>query len=127
MADRMKKRWPPINLSLTLGLIHLTAACGTETVSPSKDPAKAEMIAACIEYPSYKRRGPERAARYCSCVYDNTMRGLTEEEQLVARFYLLGQIGINTRERDEYKKMDISVIGTAANAIGEALKRCPGP
>lgn len=103
------------------------AGCGSEPAPKFDNPLRAEILEACLVYPAYKNAGDSRAKRYCGCVYGKTMKGLTEAEQLVASFYLLEQVGVDTKQRPEFKSIDLSAMGTASTAIGKAVGSCPGP
>ena len=113
--------------SKTTGIILtlLISACTANTAD--QDLHRQELVDACINSPSYKNRKPETASRHCACVYDKTMKGLTDAERLVARFYLSGQVGLNVKDREEFKSMDVGAMGKAAQRIGVAVQACPKP
>ena len=118
---------PSKHMALLIGAIGL-AACGAVNNAPKQqDPYRAEMMAVCTQNQIERRAKPNRAEKYCACLYDETMKDLSEAERHVARFYLLGQSGIDTKNRNEFKTMDVTAIGTASAAIGAAVKACPRP
>ncbi len=100
----------------------ILSACAAEQTAPA-DPHRQEMINACPEKREYKSRDPERVKRYCGCVYDNAMKGLSEAEQSAAKFYLLGQT-TDIQNRPEFKTMDLDAMGPASEAIGKAVEVC---
>ncbi|MEO1552459.1 MAG: hypothetical protein AAFR82_00890 [Pseudomonadota bacterium] len=63
---------------------------------------------------------------YCACLFDTAMRNLSEDERLVAAFYLLGQSGVDTQNRLEFKQIDPMAMGAGSAAVGRAVSRCGG-
>ena len=110
-----------------LWAIMTLSACSNPHANAPDDPNRREIVTACSEQKIYRSKPTEKTQRYCGCIYDKTMKNLTADEQLVARFYLGGQIGLNFKDRPEFKSMDISAMGTASEAIGKAVAKCPRP
>ena len=88
-------------------------------------------MTACPSQKTYQSRPKDKVLKYCACVYDQTLKGLTEDEAMTARFYLLGQSGIDVKNRREFVDRDITVVadtmGIASRALGEAVKACGRP
>ncbi len=112
---------PPILITV------LISSCQAQTDPPVLDPHRAEMITACKDQPSYRTRDQDRVLKHCGCIYDKTMQDLTDAERHVARFYLLGQSGVDVESRPEFKTMDLDSMMPASRAIGEAVKLCRRP
>ena len=112
---------------MIIGMAVGLSACSASKNNSANDPFRQEFVTACPNQPTYQRHTPKQMNRYCGCIYDKTMKGLSEAEQKVARFYLFGQSGIDMKSRAEYRDMDLSAMGTASAAIGHAVKSCPKP
>jgi len=113
------------HLCLSLSMIGL-AACGTAT---AEQPFQAEFQAACENQsqsapPGFTLTGEYTREKYCKCIFNTAMRGLTDDEKKVAAFYLLGQSGVKVDHRPEFKTMDPMAIGNGAAAVGRAAERC---
>lgn len=110
---------------LKLGSVVLAsalAACNPAAVSD--DPTRAAFIAGCDGLRETRSMKPERRAAYCSCGYDQTMAGLTDEEKQFAQFYLLQQAGGYKGPTNFIEKGNMQAMMKASNAIGAARRRC---
>ena len=110
---------------LTMTIISgcLTACSSGDRVN---DPMRAEFLEHCQTRPEYKAR--KRAGtldKYCLCVFDKTMKDLTEEERIVAGFYLYGESSDDYLNRYpiEVNKAG-NIMATASQAIDKAVKSC---
>lgn len=88
-------------------------------------PFEAEFLAACPSAPNNflplaVRSGRLPAEPYCACVFEETMRDLSEDEKLIAAMYLLKGVGIDLRNRSEFKIIEGSAIGEAGKALDRA-------
>ena len=110
-----------------LGVMTACSPSSERPNAPSNDPYRAEAMTACPMQRSYVNRDPDRVRKYCACVYDQTMKSLTEPEKMTARFYLLNQMGVDTRTREAFKTLDLTTAGTSSAAIGRAVKKCGRP
>lgn len=106
------------------------AACspGADTRLDAHDtPMRAEFLKHCKarpEYTSLKRAGTLET--YCACVFDKTMNSLPEDAWVVAGFYLYGETSEGYMDRHPFDVQDAAEhMGTAAQAIGNAVKSCP--
>lgn len=106
------------------------AGCGGNDAK-SNDPFRAEFLTACAAQTIYRSKPVNRITQYCACVYDKTLKGLTPEEAMTARFYLLGQSGIDTAARTEFASRDLDAVAPtmapASAAIGKAVRACGRP
>lgn len=108
----------------------LISACSAASNS-SNDPYRVEYLAACESRPNMKSKDVDKVKKYCRCIYDKTMKGLSDEEIMTARFYLMGQSGIDVEAREDFTSRDITIVANtmmpASNAIGDAVKACGRP
>lgn len=93
------------------------------------EPFEEEFLVACTAEPNNTPSGFYGSDKitpdtYCACIFDTTMRGLSEDEKLVAAFYLLGQSGIDTRNRPEFRQIDPMAMMAGSEAVGRAVNRC---
>ena len=112
------------------GIVWITAVLATSALLSCKpaevndDPFRAEFVEACIGRIEYQSMKLKKRSAYCECGYDKTISGLADEEKKFARFYLLGQVGVDVRSRKLIDKPDGQAMMAASKAIGEAVKRC---
>ncbi|MEL6826746.1 MAG: hypothetical protein AAFZ74_17675 [Pseudomonadota bacterium] len=95
------------------------------------EPFEEEFLAACASKPNgtpsgYYGTDKITPKSYCACIFDNAMRDLSEDEKLVAAFYLLGQSGVDTRNRPEFKQIDPMAMIAGSDSVGRAVNRCGG-
>ena len=107
----------------------LLAACspGDETLASKTDnPMRAEFLEHCQDRPEYaSRKGAGTLDKYCLCVFDKTMKGLSEEERIAAGFYLYGETSEGYLNRYPIDVQAAATSMTAASqAIGKAVKSC---
>lgn len=107
----------------------LLAACssGNERLfTKLNDPMRAEFMEHCQDRPEYTSR--KRAGtldKYCLCIFDKTMKGLTEEERIVAGFYLYGETSEGYQKRYPFDVLEAAnSMMTASKAINKAVKSC---
>lgn len=105
------------------------ASAVAETVSA--EPFEEEFLAACATKPNGTPSGFYGTDKitpdsYCACIFDTAMRDLSEEEKLVAAFYLLGQSGVDTRNRAEFKQIDPMALIAGSDSVGRAVNQCGG-
>lgn len=108
----------------------INAACAGDTPSSQMDSAnqylmRQEFMTNCQarpEYISQKRAGT--LDRLCTCIFDKTMHGLSEEEQVTAGFYLYGETHDSFRERLKTKPINPDTMMPAAEAVGKAARLC---
>lgn len=109
------------------------AACNNApSASFEPEPYSAQFASACIAHPQRTREirrddGLKRVSQYCTCIFDKTMAGLTDDEKQAARFYLFAQVNIDVKSMAEFKSMNLSATGVASQAIGKAVAACPRP
>lgn len=113
----------------TLPLCLLLSACLPDEIKPfgnSNNVMRTEFLEHCQDLPeniSRKRAGT--LDKYCFCIFDKTMKGLTEEERTVAGFYLYGSSSEGYMERYPYDVQDaVDNMMTASQAIDHAVKSC---
>ena len=98
------------------------SACDPE--APKNDPVRTKFIAGCDGLKPYQSMKPEKRIARCKCIYDKTLRGLTDEEKRYARFYLLVQAGLEAEARKLLSMPNMDAIVKSSNAIGAAVKQC---
>ena len=101
-----------------------SALVGCNPSADKNDPIRVEFIKACEGLVEYRSMKPKKRTQFCECGYDQTMKDLSEEEKQVARFYLLSQVGVDTKSKNLVTQSGIQFMGTASKAIGDAVKRC---
>ena len=75
------------------------------------------------EYTSRKRAGT--LDKYCLCIFGKTMKGLTEEERIVAGFYLYGETSEGYLNRYKFDVQEaMNSMMPASRAIDKAVKSC---
>lgn len=121
------RRWGWLVLA---GLMGLAACGGANAPGASEDPLRTEFLAICQVSPDQVRieaqsQGRIKTADYCACVYDKTVRGLSDAEAKVAAFYLMSPVGASQADLQKFRDMDLTAMGAASEAIGKAAKRCP--
>ncbi len=112
------------------GLVGLAACGGANGPGAPDDPLRTEFLALCQGSPDQVRietqsQGRVKTADYCACVYDDTVRGLSDAEAKVAAFYLMSQVGASQADLQKFRDMDLNGMVAASEAIGKAAKRCP--
>jgi len=89
-------------------------------------PMRTEFLQHCQARPEYASR--KRAGtldKYCLCVFDKTMEGLTEKERIAAGFYLFGEASEDYIDRYPIDIMDaMDAMMPASEAISKAVKSC---
>ena len=119
------------NFKIYTALLAMVLTACSPSDSTSNDPFRTEYLAACENQSFYKRKPVDKVQKYCRCVYDKTLRGLSDDEKMAARFYLMAQSGIDVQNREEFTSIDPVVAADsmvpASNAIGEAVKACGRP
>ena len=117
------------NVYTTIFLTSLLVACspGNETIaSKSNNPMRAEFLEHCQDRPEYASR--KRAGtldKYCLCVFDKTMKGLSEDERIAAGFYLYGGTSEGYLKRYPFNVQDAANgMMTASQAINKAVNSC---
>ena len=119
-----------ISVGLICGFV-LLGACGREEpVQHAYDqPFQAEIIDACMAYPQHaaftkRNEGKKTAEPYCQCIYETAMEGLSEDEQKIAAFYILAQMGVDVDKRTDLHTENFDAIGAGASAVGKAADSC---
>jgi len=110
--------------------VSLLMGCTAGETPAAKPPGelskmRTEFIDHCQNRPDHKAK--KRAGtleKYCSCIFKTTMRGLTQNEQLIAAFYLYGEKDDAFRQKIQTQTPNFDGMGTAAEAIEKAVKRC---
>ena len=102
-----------------------TAALAACKPAPAKhDPIRGKFLAACDGRIEYRSMKPQKRRVYCECVYERTIKGLSELEKQYAQFYLLEQVGVDAQSRQLIGKPDGQAMMKAAQALGKAAARC---
>jgi len=122
-----------MNLSKRLGWLLpfsiLLMGCAAET---SEQPdsngemarLQSEHMDHCLSRPEYQSRDPEKIEEHCRCVFTTAMRGLSDDEQLTAAFYLYGETHKAIKERFRANPPDLDAMGPAVEAVAKAAKTC---
>jgi hypothetical protein len=111
--------------SILILLLLMMTAAACNPAENENDPIRVEFISGCEGLRAYSSMKPDRRTSMCKCIYDTAMRGLSEQEKNGARFYLLEQAGIDAKSKNLVSISDLNVMGTAAKAVGDAVKQCP--
>lgn len=114
----------------SVAIIAACAGCSSETSIPasdtlSKSAMRVEFMNSCLNRPEYVAR--KRAGTldpYCSCIFNKTMKGLSQEEQITAGFYLYGETHTEFRERLKTSPINPESMMPATQAIDKAVKVC---
>ena len=110
-----------VSAGAILGALAL-ASC--TPVATADEPLRKEFAEACFQLAAHRTTKPARRKPYCSCIYDSTMRGLSNEVRPFAQFYLLQQVGIDARSKNLIDTPEIGAMVKASHAIGAATRRC---
>lgn len=111
--------------------VYIAVLCAACANASAEQPFQAEFQTACESNSNdtpkgFTLTGELTREKYCKCIFKNAMRGLTDEEKKVAAFYLLGQSGVDLKNRREFKTIDPMAMGGGAQAVGKAVQRCGG-
>ena len=109
-------------LIAAMSAMSLLGACKPLVVKD--DPFRTEFVEACEGRNEYRSMKPETRTAYCTCGYDETMSGLSDEEKQFARFYLLAQVGVDVQSRRLISHPNMEAMVEASNAISAAVERC---
>ena len=131
------------NLVICAALSGLVIACSPQetttaqtpdTTAPSTqvdnaDLMQEEFMESCRARPEYvSRKRAGTLDKYCKCIFDVTMRGLTDPERAFAGFYLYGEQheAFQTRFTARFKDapFDAEAMGAAVKAVGRAAETC---
>jgi len=108
------------------GMLHGCSASEDKPLSLSENPMRTEFLEHCQARPEYNSR--KRAGtldKYCRCIFDKTMKMLTEKERIAAGFYLYGETSEGYMDRYQVDIQDaVDGMMPASQAIGEAVKSC---
>lgn len=115
-----------ITLTLTCFLLSACSRGGEKSSSNSDTPMRTEFLDHCQDRPEYTSRKRARTLdKYCLCVFDRTMKNLTEEERIVAGFYLYGETSEGYLKRYPFNVQDAANgMMAASQAIDKAVKSC---
>ena len=103
----------------------LISCAPSNTPTQNIDPMRAEFMESCAARPEYvSKRRDGTIDRYCGCVFDRTMKGLTEEQRILAGFYLYGEQSEAFKSRYEMNPDSLQYMGVVSKAIGNAAKVC---
>lgn len=108
---------------LSLSALLVFSACSeTQDIS---DPMRTEFLSACEARPEYERKRRDGTIdRYCGCLFDRTMKGLTEDQRILAGFYLYGEQSEAFKTRYTLSPDLMEHIGLVSKAIDRAAKTC---
>lgn len=105
-----------------------TACSASEgkTFSDFNDLMWTEFLEHCQARPEYiSRKRAGTLDKYCLCVFDRTMKGLTKKERITAGFYLYGETSEGYMDRHSIDVQDVMhSMMPAAQAIDKAVKSC---
>lgn len=122
-----RKSFAFLTQGMILGTIMGCSPGSDGPVSKTSDPYRAEFMTACQNKPEYKSRDAAKVKKNCSCIFDQTMKDLTEAEKLTATFYLYAQSGIKVQDREDFKNMAGNTMAAASAAVGKAVRTCGRP
>ena len=96
-------------------------ACGPS----ADDPIRREFVEACMQMKAYQSVQVDKRNTLCKCSYDAAIKGLSEDAQNAARFYLLEQAGAETASKNLISNPpNVNAMVEASTAIGKAVQQC---
>jgi len=96
-----------------------------ETATDSLQQMRSEFMESCQarrEYIRQKRAGT--LEKLCNCIFKTTMRGLSEDEQVTAAFYLYGEQHEAFLKRFQANPPPMDAMPGAIKAVAGAAKIC---
>ncbi|WP_026942785.1 hypothetical protein [Hellea balneolensis] len=86
---------------------------------------RTEFMEACQAKPEYlRKRRNGTIEKHCKCIFKEAMKGLSDEERIVAGFYLYGEQHEGFKKRLHNRPPDLDAMVPAVKAIGRAAKKC---
>ncbi len=84
-----------------------------------------EFMASCDARPEYASRKREGTLpEFCQCIFDSTLKDLSDPERIIAGIYLYGESDPDYAKRYEMAVPDGAMMAAASVAIDRAVKRC---
>ena len=85
---------------------------------------QSEHMEHCVSRREYQSRDLKKIEKHCRCVFTTAMRGLSDDEQFTAAFYLYGETDKAFKERFRANPPDLDAMGPAIEAVAKAAKTC---